>query len=123
MTVSRVINSETNVRAETRAKVTASIKVLRYSPNLAARSLASADTVHIGILYSNPSAAYLSEFLLGSLEQSSLSGCQLVLEQCEGVEKERDAIQRLVKGGIDGIILPAPLCDSEESLKAVKAAG
>jgi LacI family transcriptional regulator len=123
MTVSRVINAETNVREDTRTKVAASVKALRYSPNQAARSLASADAMHLGILYSNPSAAYLSEFLLGSLEQSSLSGCQLVIEQCEGVEKERDAIQRLVKGGIDGVILPAPLCDSEESLKAVKAAG
>ncbi len=52
----------------------ASVKALRYSPNLAARSLASADAMHLGILYSNPSAAYLSEFLLGSLEQSSISG-------------------------------------------------
>src|SRR3954470_24491827 len=86
MTVSRVINAETNVREETRARVTASVKVLRYSPNLAARSLASADTVHIGILYSNSTAAYLSELLLGSLEQSSLSGCQLVLEQSEDPE-------------------------------------
>ena len=61
-------------------------KSLRYSPNLAARSLASADTVHIGILYANSTAAYFSELLLGSLEQSSLSGCQLVLEQCEDLE-------------------------------------
>jgi LacI family transcriptional regulator len=123
MTVSRVINAETNVREETRARVAASVAALRYSPNQAARSLASADATHIGILYSNPSAAYLSEFLLGSLEQSSLSGCQLVIEQCEGVESERDAIARLVKGGIDGVILPAPLCDSEESLNTVQAAG
>ena len=122
MTVSRVINSETNVREETRARVAASVAALRYSPNQAARSLASADTTHIGILYSNPSAAYLSEFLLGSLEQSSLSGCQLVIEQCEGVESEREAIQRLVKGGINGVILPAPLCDSPESLTGVEAA-
>src|SRR6185437_473161 len=50
MTVSRVINAESNVREETRERVNASIKALRYSPNLAARSLASADTVHIGIL-------------------------------------------------------------------------
>jgi LacI family transcriptional regulator len=123
MTVSRVINAETNVRDETRARVSASVAALRYSPNQAARSLASADATHIGVLYSNPSAAYLSEFLLGSLEQSSLSGCQLVIEQCEGVESEREAIERLVKGGIDGVILPAPLCDSEQSLKAVQAAG
>jgi LacI family transcriptional regulator len=122
MTVSRVINAETNVREETRARVAASVAALRYAPNQAARSLASADATHIGVLYSNPSAAYLSEFLLGSLEQSSLSGCQLVIEQCEGVESEREAIERLVKGGVDGVILPAPLCDSQESLKGVEEA-
>jgi LacI family transcriptional regulator len=123
MTVSRVINAEPNVREETRVRVAASVRTLRYSPNLAARSLASADAMHLGILYSNPSAAYLSEFLLGSLEQSSLSGSQLVIEQCDKVETEREAIARLVKGGIDGVILPAPLCDSEEALKAVEDAG
>jgi len=123
MTVSRVVNDERNVREATRTKVAASIKTLRYSPNLAARSLASADAVHIGLLYSNPSAAYLSEFLVGSLEQSSLSGCQLVIEKCDGVESEREAIQRLSSGGIDGVVLPPPLCDSEEALKAVADAG
>ena len=123
MTVSRVINGETNVREETRVRVAASVTALRYKPNQAARSLASADAVHIGVLYANPSANYLSEFLLGSLEQSSLSGCQLVIEKCEGAESEAEAISRLVKGGIDGVILPPPLCDSQESLKAVQTAG
>ena len=123
MTVSRVINAETNVREETRAKVNISVKALRYSPNQAARSLASADTVHIGILYANSTAAYLSELLLGSLEQSSLAGCQLVLEQCEDLESERKAVQRLIAGGVDGVILPAPLSDSEDALKTVASAG
>jgi LacI family transcriptional regulator len=120
MTVSRVINAETNVREETRAKVAASVKALRYSPNLAARSLASADALHLGILYSNPSAAYLSEFLLGSLEQSSLAGCQLVIERCDSDEGQ--TITRLVQGGVHGVILPAPLCDSEAALGAVAQA-
>ena len=123
MTVSRVINGEANVREETRARVAASVAALRYKPNQAARSLASADAVHIGVLYANPSANYLSEFLLGSLEQSSLSGCQLVIEKCEGAESEAEAISRLVKGGVDGVILPPPLCDSEESMKALRDAG
>src|SRR5260221_6868798 len=123
MTVSRVINGESNVREETRARVAASVASLRYLPNQAARSLASADAVHIGVLYANPSANYLSEFLLGSLEQSSLSGCQLVIEKCEGARSEFEAIQRLVKGNIDGVILPPPLCDSEEALNAVRDAG
>ena len=41
MTVSRVINGESNVREETRARVAASVAALRYKPNQAARSLAS----------------------------------------------------------------------------------
>ena len=123
MTVSRVINGENNVREETRARVAASVASLRYTPNQAARSLASADATHIGVLYANPSANYLSEFLLGSMEQSSLSGCQLEIEKSEGAESEAEAVSRLVKGGIDGVVLPAPLCDSEQSLKAVREAG
>ncbi len=122
MTVSRVVNGESNVREATRTKVAASIKALHYSPNLAARSLATANTVRVGLLYSNPSAAYLSEFLVGSLEQSSLSGCQLVIEKCDGPNTERAAIQKLVRSGADGVILPPPLCDSEEALSAVEEA-
>ncbi|MCP5411989.1 MAG: LacI family DNA-binding transcriptional regulator [Alphaproteobacteria bacterium] len=121
MTVSRVVNAEGNVREATRAKVTAAIKALRYAPNMAARNLAGAETVHIGLLYANPSAAYLSEFLLGSLAQSSLSGCQLVVEQCD--EGEYDAIARLAAGGVHGVVLPPPLCDRSEALGAAAKAG
>ena len=123
MTVSRVMNSEPNVREETRVRVTASVKALRYSPNMAARSLASANGMHIGIFFRNPSAGYLTELLLGSLDQSRRSGCQLVIEQCDGAEKDREAIHRLAKGGIDGVILPAPLCDSQEALRGVAEVG
>ena len=54
MTVSRVINGESNVRQETREAVQAAIAKLKYSPNLAARTLAGAEQVRIGMLYSNP---------------------------------------------------------------------
>jgi len=123
MTVSRVVNGESVVRENTRKKVMASIKALHYSPNIAARNLAGAKATRIGLLYSNPSAAYLSEFLIGSLEQASASGCQLVLEKCDGATSERAAIKRLAASGADGIILPPPLCDSVEALQAVRAAG
>jgi LacI family transcriptional regulator, galactose operon repressor len=123
MTVSRVINARANVLNETRERVQASIKALRFSPNQAARTLASADTMQVGVLYSNPSAAYLSEFLLGSLDQARQSGVQLVLEQCKGVGSEREAILRLGKTGINGVILPPPHSDSEAALKAADEAG
>ncbi|MEQ8935293.1 MAG: LacI family DNA-binding transcriptional regulator [Amphiplicatus sp.] len=123
MTVSRVINGETNVRDETRGRVLSSVKALRYSPNQAARSLASASAIRIGLLYSNPSSGYLSEFLVGSLEQSSINGCQIVIEKCDSPDSERAAIKRLEATGADGVILPPPLCDSKEALAAVAEAG
>ncbi len=55
MTVSRVINNEANVRPATREKVEAAIAQLNYAPNPAARSLAGAAQIRIGMLYSNPS--------------------------------------------------------------------
>jgi LacI family transcriptional regulator len=123
MTVSRVVNGESNVRETTRARVAESIEALRYSPNLAARSLASADTVRIALLYSNPSAAYLSELLVGSLEQSSQSGCQLLIERCDDVQSDREIIERLTRAGADGLILSPPLCESLTALQALEATG
>ena len=113
MTVSRVINGENNVRQETREAVQAAIAKLKYSPNLAARTLAGAEQVRIGLLYSNPSAAYLSEFLVGSLEQARLSHVQLVVEKCDEKQHEDEVVRELLATGVDGIILPPPLCDSK----------
>jgi LacI family transcriptional regulator len=112
MTVSRVINGDKNVRDSTRQSIHDAIAKLDYAPNLAARSLAGKSNIRIGLLYSNPSASYLSEFLLGSLTQSRINHFQLVVEKCEPDQQEADVAEELIKSGIDGIILPPPLCDS-----------
>ncbi len=114
MTVSRVMNGKANVREETRERVEAAIKALNYSPSIAARNLAAASEIRIGLLYSNPSAGYLNEFLVGSLEQASRSNVQLVVQLCERAEERAAIVQRLIDGGIDGVILPPPLCDAED---------
>jgi LacI family transcriptional regulator, galactose operon repressor len=111
MTVSRVINGKQNVKAATRERVEAAIRALSYSPNPAATSLARDDVIRIGLLYGNPSAAYLSEFLVGGLEECSRRNVQLVVEKCEPGD-ENVAAEHLITGGIDGIILPPPLCDA-----------
>src|ERR1051326_3381969 len=68
MTVSRVINQGRNVRESTRAAVLNAVERLNYSPNTAARSLAAGEATHVGLLYANPSAGYLSQFLIGALQ-------------------------------------------------------
>jgi LacI family transcriptional regulator len=119
MTVSRVINGKKNVKTATRERVEAAIRELSYSPNPAATSLARDDQIRIGLLYGNPSAAYLSEFLVGGLEECSRWNVQLVVEKCEPGD-ENAVAEHLIAGGIDGIILPPPLCDSA-SVMAVLA--
>jgi LacI family transcriptional regulator len=121
MTVSRALSGDAYVEASTRQRVEAAIKQLGYSPNVAARNLARASAAHIGLLYNNPSAAYLNELLVGVLEQSSQAGCQIVLEKC-GARNERVAIERLVQDGVGGIILPPPLSDSSAALEALRQA-
>jgi LacI family transcriptional regulator len=116
MTVSRVINGDKNVRESTRQSIQVSIAKLNYAPNLAARTLASADQIRIGMLYSNPSAAYLSRFLVGSLEQARISHAQLVIEKSDEGQSAEDAVRELIQSGIDGLILSPPLCDSEAIL-------
>lgn len=123
MTVSRVINAESNVRLSTREAVHAAIQQLHYAPNRAARRLAGAAQVRLGLLYSNPSEAYLSAFLLGSLDQAGRSDIQLVVQKCDLGDHEREVAERLIHGGIDGIILPPPLCDSPIVLDVLLRAG
>ena len=114
MTVSRVINKEPNVREETRQSVLETIERLNYSPNTAARNLAAGETTHIGLLYSNPSAAYLSQFLVGALDAARAAGVHLVIEPCE-VGRRKRAVRRcaqLCEADAKGVILPPPLSES-----------
>ena len=123
MTVSRVINGETNVREDTREQVLAAIEKLNYIPNRAARSLAGGAQLRIALLFDNPSASYLSEFLMGALEEASRRDIYLVVQSCETVPESDGLIARLIDGGIEGFILPPPLCDHQTVLDQIKAAG
>ena len=109
-TVSRVINDDKNVRATTRDKVNDAVRELNYVPNLAARSLASAAQVRLGVIYSNPSAAYLSAFLLGAMDECAARGGELLLVRCEAGDEdsERAAITRLMDSAVSGVLLPSP---------------
>lgn len=120
MTVSRVINGASHVRPRARDAVNAAITALNYAPNRAARNLAGGGQVRVGLLYSNPSAAYLSEFLVGTLDQASRSDIQLIVEKCDPGGEEA-AARHLMAGGIDGILLPPPLCDSKTLLALLAA--
>lgn len=120
MTVSRVINGESNVRADTRQRVDEAIAKLGYAPNLAARHLAGGSQIVIGLLYSNPSAAYLSEFLLGGLHQAGLRSVQFVVEAAEEDHEAAMTARRMIERGVDGLLLSPPMSDSLEVLAVLE---
>jgi LacI family transcriptional regulator len=124
MTVSRVTNGEDNVREATRDIVLRAIRELNYSPNPAARSLAGAQSTRIAMIYSNPSASYLSELLVGALDKASKTAAQLVLEKWDDLKPaaERAAARKLANG-VAGVILPPPLCESDDIATELSAAG
>lgn len=123
MTVSRVINNEASVREQTRQAVLEAVAQLNYKPNRAARSLAGAVQMRIALLYANPSASYLSELLMGSLEQASRSDVHLVVERCEFDKEEERVVRRLIDSGVDGFLLPPPLCDETALLDMLAEQG
>ena len=119
MTVSRVINGEVNVRAETRERVETAIKALDYSPSSAARTLAGGEEIRIGLLHSNPSFNYLSQLLVGSLDQASRLNVHLIVEKCDDEAEEQSAVDHLIRARLDGIILTPPLSESLPVLEAI----
>jgi len=125
MTVSRVVNGESNVREETRAAVHKAMRELQFRPNTAARSLAGATETRIGLLYNNPSVAYFTEFLMGALEGSGRNGVQLVVSKCKISDQEAAAaaVRDLVKNGINGMVLTAPISEFSDLISELKEKG
>lgn len=120
MTVSRVVNGASAVKPDTRAAVERAIAELGYTPNIVARRLAGGGALRFGLLYSNPSAFWLSEFLVGGLDAAQLQGIQLVVVKSTPGTNELTAARNLLTDGIDGLILPPPLCNHEPLLDMVR---
>lgn len=123
MTVSRVVNGHARVRDATRERVMEAVRELGYIPNLAASSLAAAQDARIALIYTNPSAAYLRELLLGALHGAARAAAQLVIDDWEelAVGAERKAARALAKS-VAGVILPPPLCESKAVIEELVGA-
>ena len=123
MTVSRVVNNNSNVREATRELVLRAVRELNYTPNVAARSLAAAQGTRIALIYTNPSSAYLSELLVGALAGSSRTAAQLVLDTWDHMTPaaERSAARKIAQT-VAGVILPPPLCESKAVTSELTAA-
>jgi LacI family transcriptional regulator len=125
MTVSRVVNADARVKPDTRAAVQKAMRELQFRPNKAARSLAGKTEIRVGLLYNNPSTAYFTELLMGGLDGSGRNGAQLVVDKCKigDPEAAAAAVRKLVNGGINGMVLTAPLSEDSVLIEELKVQG
>ena len=124
-TVSRVMNNEPGVRADTRARVLQVMTALRYRPSQSARSLAGARSFLIGLLYFDPSAAFVSGVQQGATMRCREAGYHLVVESMDNDAHDLgEQVHRMVSTlRPDGMILTPPLCDNPHVLKALQESG
>ena len=117
-TVSRVVNRESGVRAETIKRVNSAIDELHYRPNVFARSLAGGRTRIIGLIYDNPNPIYISHIMDGVLNYCYQMEYAVIIHPCNLRDKDLlSVMQQLVKKTrLTGIILTPPLSDSKELL-------
>jgi LacI family transcriptional regulator len=118
-TVSRVLNNEPNVAQKTRDHVKAVATKLRYTPNLAARGLATSKSYLLALMYDNPSPNYIAHIQRGAIDACRETGYHLVVEPLSlGSAKTDDEQAQAIRSvldhlPVDGVILTPPLCDSQ----------
>ncbi len=114
-TVSRVVNSEPNVRPETRERVLKAVADLDYEPLPAARGLAGRRTFSIGLLYEIPHEfSYIQRLLEGAYAACEKTGHALLLRPCTA-DLDPRLVRRFVRQTrVDGVLLTAPIADRSD---------
>jgi len=110
-TVSRVLNDETNVRPDTRARVLAAIDALQFRPSLLARSLAGNRSQTLGFIYDDPSVHHLTDLQRGAMARCREAGNRLLVQPFveRGAELVREVVGFVTQTHLDGLIVTPPL--------------
>lgn len=118
-TVSRVVNNDPRVRAETRERVLRVIGETSYRPNAAARSLASRRSRIIGLLIPQSMSEIFRDAWFPTMIQGCMDACQeadlsltLLMESSIEAATVDRLIERTVRSHhLDGLIISTALVD------------
>jgi len=105
-TVSRALNNTSYVHPETKERIYAAAKELGYHPNVIAQALRQGKRHTIGVVVPKLHLAIFSEILQG-IEKSAreLGYATLICNTEDNPKVERDCLNRLRNGFVDGIII------------------
>lgn len=120
-TVSRVINGEVGVLAETRERVAAAVLELGFVPDRRARSLKRGDTDTIGILIDAISDPFFAAFVSAVEELAVAQGLSVLFASTgNDAAQEREQLDRLTGDRLRGLII-APFAISTPELDALRS--
>src|SRR5690606_20968699 len=106
MTVSRVLNNKDGISETTREHVLSIMQDLGYRPNRVARSLATAQTLKIGIVIPSISSAYFGAVLEGAERVLWDNGYHILLCNSANSKKREQAILDLFEEDrVDGVMV------------------
>ena len=113
MTVSRAINNHPEISSETRARILAMARKMKYRPNQFARALTTNRSHLIGIVVPDLMHSYFAEICRGVEAEARPVGYQnLICSTDEEARKEMDEIEALLSR-TDGLIVASALTKSE----------
>lgn len=122
-TVSRVINSEANIRPATREKVLKAIEKLSYRPSQMARGLAGKRSFMLGLIYSNLSPSYLVDVQKGILKACKEGSYGLSLGPIDHkLDNYLEMLDEWLKrSGVDGVVITPPFGAKAEVFECLAA--
>jgi LacI family transcriptional regulator len=122
-TVSRVINNEPSVQERTRAKVLRAVAELNYQPDLSARSLRSAKSYALGLVYDNPNPYYVISMQSGVLSVCRETGYGLQIHPCNSSSPHlAEELCNLVRHArLAGLVLAPPMSERRELIAHLSA--
>lgn len=121
MTVSRVINGNAPVKADTRERVLAAMEALDYQPNTAARALATGRSRRLGVV-AHKEALYGPTSTMHAIEETARqAGYTVAVVTAEALDAEgiRDAADQLRRQTVDGLVIMTPHSDAVAGVQAL----
>ena len=111
--VSRVLNGHENVNEETRKRILAAVRRLRYMPNGAARSLITRRTETLGALLPDLYGEFFSELIRGIDIAARARGLHLLVSSSHGNADEAAVALRAMRGKVDGLLVMSPYANAD----------
>ncbi len=103
-TISNVINNRDVVSTKIRERVLNSVKVLRYKPNMVARSLKTKETLQVALIINDIRNEYYAEVVIGVEEEATLAGYSVCILNAKNYDYY---MSEVIKRQFDGIIIIA----------------